>query len=368
MDRILLAFILVGVSYPLAYIILKSIFKKSILFQVSHLTIVLVLLVSLDMTIVGILGNEHTLWAMPLNFIVGTLIFIRIRNILSLPLTKTINQVKELSGGNLKFQVEKVKSGSEIGILNNSVYDLKENLKRIISEIKMSSSNLTGSSLQLSAIAEELSQGASEQASNLEEVSSTFEEMAAIVTENSEKARLTGDMTLRLKEGIIQMIAGLRDTMRTYENISNNLSGVNHISFQTNILALNAAVEAARAGEYGRGFAVVAEEVRKLANESKTFVSNVDTLSKNNQKDTEKTEKNISLFLPEIENTTNFIQEIVQSNIEQSSGIEQMNNAIQQMNGVTQQNASASEEMASSAEELAAQAENLNELIDFFNI
>ena len=70
------------------------------------------------------------------------------------------------------------------------------------------------------------------------------------------------------------------------EQIDGIVETISTIAAQTNLLALNAAVEAARAGEQGRGFAVVAEEVRKLAEGSKSAAETIAALIREIQTET----------------------------------------------------------------------------------
>jgi methyl-accepting chemotaxis protein len=148
--------------------------------------------------------------------------------------------------------------------------------------------------------------------------------------------------------------------------ITDIITVIDAIAFQTNILALNAAVEAARAGEQGRGFAVVASEVRNLAQRSAAAAKEIkvlidDSVSKvdGGAKQVTQTQATIEGIVDAVRKLTDLMNDITSASMEQSSGIEQVGQAIMQMDQVTQQNASLVEEAANAAESLQERAASL---------
>lgn len=369
MVRIIYTVVALLLSLPVAALILRLIFKRSVMFTVSLWAVIFAMICWLLSAIVAHLeAIIHMVWAIPLIFGIGTILFRNINNKLSKPLISAIESVKALSDGDLTISVRTSLSKTELGVLQNSIYHLANSLRSVISEIQGNASNVQMSSEQLGAMSEELSSGAAEQASSLEELSAMLEELTATLESNMERAKHTGTISAQSQDLVKDVADGSHEIIDSYKAISEKVTLVNDISFQTNILALNAAVEAARAGDHGRGFSVVANEVRKLADNSKVLSRDILDVSGRSIKTTERVEAEIGKMLPKISESTQLVKEIVNSTIEQTVGISQVNISIQQMNHVTQQNAAASEEMAAGAEELSAQAQSLKNLVSFFRI
>ncbi|MFS0875574.1 globin-coupled sensor protein [Solibacillus isronensis] len=97
------------------------------------------------------------------------------------------------------------------------------------------------------------------------------------LTGKNEVARLEQEM-LEIKDSTVEMGQLIGNLKVSSEQIINIVALVKNIADQTNLLALNASIEAARAGDHGKGFAVVAQEVRKLAEQSKSSVENITNL------------------------------------------------------------------------------------------
>jgi len=304
-------------------------------------------------------------------FIVVVAVVLLIGKSIITPITRLAEMNKRISEGDLQVEVlsdRSMRSRDEIGELARAVAKMVEDLRELISRIRMSARKTAQNAKVIAVGTEQLSQGAAEQASSTEEASSSIEEMNATIKQNADNAMQTEKIALKSASDARESGKAVSLTVSAMKEIAGKISIIEEISRQTNLLALNAAIEAARAGEHGRGFAVVAAEVRKLAERSQASAAEIRVLSRSSVEVAEQAGSMLAKLVPDIQRTAELVQEISASSKEQASGADQINNALQQLNNVVQQNAAAAEEMASTAESLSSQAEELENMVSLFKV
>jgi methyl-accepting chemotaxis protein len=283
------------------------------------------------------------------------------------PLKKGVAFARAIGNGDLSATVD-VDQDDEIGQLASSLREMAGNLKDIVISIKSNSDKLVLSGNVLKDSSLQLSKGSSDQAASAEEVSTSIEEMVANIDQNTENAIQTEKITVLTAKDVNVANQLSAEAAKSMKAVSEKITIISDIAFQTNILALNAAVEAARAGEHGRGFSVVASEVRKLAERSKLAADEIVNLVNTGLKVSQQAGDKTRLLVPDIEKTTQLIKEISAASIEQKTGAEQINLAMQQLNMITQENASSSDMLTQSSNQLAILAHNLKETVGIFKL
>ncbi|MET3131154.1 methyl-accepting chemotaxis protein [Oxalobacteraceae bacterium GrIS 1.11] len=296
-------------------------------------------------------------------------------------LREAVKIAQTVAAGDLTYAIV-VKSRDETGQLLQALKDMSNSLVQIVGRVRSGTDTIATASGQIASGNLDLSSRTEQQASSLEETASSMEQLTSTVKQNAANARQANQLAESASDVALQGGAVVSQVIETMSSIDASarkivdiIGVIDGIAFQTNILALNAAVEAARAGEQGRGFAVVASEVRNLAHRSAAAAKEVKTLISNSVEQVDAGSKLVNQagatmdeVVASVKRVSSIIGEITNAGQEQSSGIEQINQAITQMDAVTQQNAALVEEAAAAAASLQDQASTLAQVVSAFKI
>jgi methyl-accepting chemotaxis protein len=297
------------------------------------------------------------------------------------PLQHAIGLAEAVAQGQLNSRDEAC-SRDETGQLLAALNRMNRDLYRIVSSVRDSSTAITSAAGEIAGGNRELSARTEQQAGALEETASSMEELTSAVKQNAEHAHQANALAgaasaVALKGGdvVAQVVRTMGSIHASAQKITEIISVIDGIAFQTNILALNAAVEAARAGEQGRGFAVVAAEVRNLAHRSASAAKEIKGLIEVSVREVDtgtelvgKAGATMSEIVASVKRVTDIMQEISLASGEQQSGIEQINQAISQMDAMTQQNAALVEEASAASEAMRGQASEMEDVVSVFKL
>ncbi|MCF7966974.1 MAG: methyl-accepting chemotaxis protein [Methylobacter tundripaludum] len=296
-------------------------------------------------------------------------------------LNEVVRILAALSHGDLTETITSDYAGIFGQLKDNSNFTV-EKLKEIVNQIKEASDTISTAAKEIASGNNDLSHRTEQQAASLEQTAASMEQLTSTVQQNSENARHANELAagasdiagkgLEVVNEVVTTMEGINEASRKIVDI---ISVIDGIAFQTNILALNAAVEAARAGEQGRGFAVVASEVRNLAQRAAAAAGEIKNLISDSVEKVEDGSKlvgqaglTMGKIVTAIREVTVIMSDISTASIEQTSGIEQVNQAITQMDDVTQQNAALVEQAAAAAESLEKQTQNLALTVEHFKL
>ncbi|WFF40667.1 chemotaxis protein [Salinicola endophyticus] len=262
------------------------------------------------------------------------------------------------------------------------IRQMRDKLHEAMQEIHATSSAVDHSAGDIAASNQELSSRTEEQAAALQQTSSSMEEVTATVRQTAdsvEQAKVlvssASDTSQSGQKTIGDAVVSMQAISAEADKISDIVTLIDSIAFQTNILALNASVEAARAGEHGRGFAVVAGEVRQLANRSATAAKEIKGLIEasnaqvsNGAALVDAARQRMQDIDRSIQRVNDLFAEITAATHEQTRGIEQINVAIAQLDQATQDNASMVQQTAHSAHDLKQRSLSLNQVVGHFTL
>jgi phage antirepressor YoqD-like protein len=244
--------------------------------------------------------------------------------------------------------------------LEQAVENRTLELKQMIRLIKEKSEKLFHTGTVLSEKAEILSSGVDYQIDAASQIENDLFEVTEHSRKNSSNAETANSITNQTLQHLDNVKDAAEKNMKEINLICEKITVLEDIFRQTNLLSLNASIEAARAGEHGKGFAVVANEVRKLADRSKTASQEIVESATKGAGVSDVSGKIILGFIPEVQKTVSIIREISYASIEQRDYIEKVNSKLKDFLKVVDGHTQMARDISQVSKEIDLLAKSLN--------
>ncbi len=268
----------------------------------------------------------------------------------------------------------------EVARLLQAMQAMGRQLGETLSHVRISVDSVAMASHQIAMGNQDLNQRTEHAAAQLQQTASAMDQLSATVSNNAESSSSAqaraSDAAAQARRGgevVSQVVQTMEAIHGSARKITDIITVIDGIAFQTNILALNAAVEAARAGEQGRGFAVVAGEVRTLAQRSANAAREIKALIQNSTEHVESgaalvhdAGQTMAAIVESVNQVAGLIHDIAHATQEQSQGVGSVHGSVNQLDSMTQQNAALVEESTAAASSLKDQAEALARVVARF--
>jgi methyl-accepting chemotaxis protein len=295
------------------------------------------------------------------------------------PVKGFLGVLEAVAAGKLTVRAE-VTSRDEIGHLGACLNQTLLHLQEMIRQVAQASTSVASGATELSAASEEMGATTNQIAKGSEAIHRVTEQVASAMTELSTSIQQVGGNVRISVEQSGQAVKateegaesgrnasqGMDKIWSATKNIAQATTVIQEIARQSNLLSLNAAIEAAKAGAQGKGFSVVAEEVRKLAERSRSAALEIEGLIRESNEavesgrsSVEETKTLMVRIQGSIDTMARMVREIGSATEEQSSTAKDVARRVEEASQELSQSAAATHQLSATVQEISRTASDL---------